>query len=63
MSDLLPTLEQDIEALSNKCNEDVVYKLSSEAKDKILEINKKLDQQLNDASMNLHSPRLIPSRR
>lgn len=54
MTDVIPELEQEINDLSKKCQEDIVYRQSAPNKEKVTEISKKIDTQIANESKICH---------
>ena len=54
MNDILSTLEQEVEETQKKCQENPIYRLSPENKQKILEISKKIETQLSETGNNIN---------
>lgn len=55
MNDKVSILEQDIQELERKSQESAVFRTSPEIKEKIQEISKRIEAELNDAGIN-YSP-------
>ena len=51
MNDKVSILEQDIQDLERKSQESAVFRTSPEIKEKIQEISKRIDAELNDAGI------------
>jgi len=51
MNDKVSILEQDIQDLERKRQESAVFRTSPEIKEKIQEISKRIDAELNDAGI------------
>jgi hypothetical protein len=44
------SLEKEVEDLTTKCNSDFIFKLSNQAKDKILDLSKRLETTITETS-------------
>jgi len=51
MNDILSSLEQEIEDVNKKCQENALYRISPENKEKILEISKRIETKLSETGI------------